>query len=420
MPTIRIPRRNFLKTAGCFVGLPWLETFANISDAKPPLRLAVVFMGNGVNPATWNVSGDSSNLDLSGSLAPLQKYRDRICGFKGLWNPASLDGVGAHYPKMNVLSGLTVKRSTTDIELSTTMDQVIAQQFTGMTPIESLALGIEPPMHRVEEGYTALYSSNISWSRPNRPAPKWIDPQKVLARLMGNSSEQRSFLADRIFTQAKAFQKNISSADRNVINEYTQAAEELQKRLATSNATSLNTAVPSLSPRIGFGDHVDQMFELMSFAFRSDLTRVMTFMMNNDLSGMSFDFLDGVRGGHHSISHHVNNPERLDMYTRVNTYHMEHMAGFLGKLDSIKEADGSLLDNTLVLFCSSLMDGNIHDSRELPILIAGGQNHGIRGNRFFDMSQSENRKLCRLHLAIMDKMGVRLDRFGDASTHLII
>jgi len=440
-----ISRRHFLRGAGVALGLPWLEsmnawgsTVAGKAGAAAatgaPRRFAAVFMGNGVNPHHWGANNGAGGLELMKTLSPLEPVKNKLLVFKGLWNPTTVTGPGGHYPKMNVLSGLTVKQTTTDIQVGTTMDQLMAQEIGKNTPMSSIVLGTEGPNYSTDSGFTSIYSAYISWSSPTTPAPKEIYPQQAFDQLFDDGSQRRrdKGVLDLVLGDANSLRKKVSSRDAHKLEEYFTSVRELEQRIEKAEELSkIETGgqgwQPSVKtptfPRPGAGipvdvqEHLRLQLDIMVLAFQMDRTRIATMMLNNDLSQMNFGFL-GVKGGQHEMSHHANNPERLEMYQKINQYHMQLLCESLQKMDATNEGERTLLDNSMILFCSSLWDGNAHDSKQLPILLAGGGGGTIKGGRMLDYSNDENRKLCRLHLAVMERMGLKTHQFGDAENPL--
>jgi hypothetical protein len=441
-PNDTISRRRFLRGLGIAMSLPWLESLnswgaaaAGVSgQSGAPRRLAVCFMGNGVNPNHWGANNGAAGFELLKSLSPLEALKDKLLVFKGLWNPTTVAGPGGHYPKMNLLSGLTVKQTTTDVQVGTTMDQLVAAETGKHTPMPSIVLGTEGPNYSTDAGYTSIYSAYISWSSPTSPAPKEIYPQQAFDQLFDDGSQRKrdKSVLDLVNDDAKALRTRLSQHDVHKLDEYLTSVRELEQRIERAEEFSkANTAgagwQPTVKaptfPRPAAGipakadEHLRLMFDIMVLAFQMDRTRVATFMLNNDLSNMNFG-LEGVKGGIHELSHHANDPVRLDQYQRVNQHHMELWAEALQKMAGTNEGERTLLDNSMVLFTSSLFDGNAHDSRQLPIVLAGGGGGTIKGGRMLDYSNDENRKLCRLHMALMDRMGLKTDHFGDADKAL--
>jgi hypothetical protein len=437
---MNVSRRKFLRGTGIALGLPWFESIASfgaesVKNNTAPRRMAVCFTGNGVNPNHWGATNGPAGMEFLQSLKPLDSLKDKVNVFKGLWNPTTVQGAGGHYPKMNILSGLKVKQTTTDIEVGTTMDQLVAEHAGKETPISSLVLGTEKPSYSTDSGFTSIYSAYISWSNPTSPAPKEIYPQQAFDQLFDDGSKRArdKSILDLVLGDAGALRTKLSRRDTQKLDEYLTSVRELEQRVeraeklskAETNGKGWQPTVkaPTMQ-RPGPGipreaeEHLRLMFDIMVLAFQMDRTRVATFMMNNDLSGMRFAHLDGISGGIHELSHHANDPHRLEMYQKVNEYQVKLWAEALAKMQATNEGERSLLDNSMIMLTSSLFDGNAHESTQLPVVLAGGGGGTIKGGRYFDYSKDQNRKLCRLHIAMMDRMGVKVDHFGDAENAL--
>ena len=433
-------RRKFLRGTGVALGLPWFESIASfgaesLKNNTAPRRLAVCFTGNGVHPHHWGASLGPGGMELMQSLKPLEALKNQVLVFKGLWNPTTVQGEGGHYPKMNILSGLKVKKTTTDVEVGTTMDQIVAAHTGQHTPLASVVLGTERPSYSTDSGFTSIYSAYISWSTPTTPAPKEIFPQQAFDQLFDDGSKRKrdKSILDLVMDDAKGLRPKLSHRDTQKLDEYLSSVREIEQRVELAEKISkADTAGLGWQPSVktptlkrpGPGipavaeDHLRLMFDIMVLAFQMDRTRVATFMMNNDLSGMRFAGLDGITGGIHELSHHANDEHRLAMYQRVNEYQVKLWAEMLAKMQATNEGERTLLQNSMIMLTSSLMDGNAHDSRQLPVVLAGSGGGTIKGGRFLDYSKDENRKLCRLHIALMDRMGAKTDHFGDADNAL--
>jgi len=435
-------RRRFLRGTGIALGLPWFESVSSFGaeTAKAntaPCRLAVCFTGNGVNPHHWGAKMGANGIEFANSLRSLESIKDKVAVFEGLWNPTTVEGEGGHYPKMNILSGLRVKKTTTDVEVGTTMDQIIAAHVGRETPVPSIVLGTERPSYSTDSGFTSIYSAYISWSTPTTPAPKEIFPQQAFDQLFDDGSKRKrdESILDLVLDDAKGLRSRLSVRDSHKLDEYLSSVREIEKRIEQAEKSSqaetgeqdwhASVKAPTIG-RPGSGipesseDHLRLMFEILLLAFQMDRTRVATFMLNNDLSNMRFPSLDGVSSGIHELSHHAGDETRLAHYQKVNEFQVKLWAEFLQKMAATDEGERSLLDNSMILLTSSLMDGNAHDSTKLPIVLAGGGRGTIKGGQAYDLSNDPNRKLCRLHLALMDRMGVKVDHFGDAENALAI
>ena len=435
-------RRKFLRGTGVALGLPWLESVSVFGAETPkqnvaPRRLGVCFTGNGVNPHHWGAKMGSNGIEFANSLRPLEPIKNQVAVFTGLWNPTTIEGEGGHYPKMNVLCGLRVKKTTTDVEVGTTMDQIVAAHAGRNTPVPSIVLGTERPSYATDSGFTSIYSAYISWSTPTTPAPKEIFPQQAFDQLFDDGSKRKrdKSILDLVLGDAKGLRARLSQRDSQKLDEYLTSVREIELRVEQAEKISqAETGGQGWQPRVqpptlacpeagipaSSEDHLRIMFDILLLAYQMDRTRVATFMLNNDLSNMRFPSLDGVSSGIHELSHHANDETRLAHYQKVNEFQVKLWSEFLQKMAATNEGERSLLDNSMILLTSSLMDGNAHDSRQLPVVLAGGGGGTIKGGQAYDLSADPNRKLCRLHLALMDRMGVRVDRFGDAENALAI
>jgi hypothetical protein len=435
-------RRTFLRGLGVTMALPWMESIPTLVDAaegstknEAPRRLGFVFMGNGVNVDHWGAKQSAAGLELANSLRPLESIKDRITVVQGLGNQTTFRTAEGHYGKMNVLSGLVVKRTTTDVEVGTSVDQLAARVVGRETEIPSLVLGTEGSGGGTEAGYAQLYSSHISWSSPTTPAPKEIYPRLAFDRLFnsGEHNKRNRTILDSVLEEAKSLETRLSLHDRHKLNEYLTSVRELEQRVeqaeklskSDTNGAGWQPSVkeptfprPDAAIPKSVAEHMRLMFDCLVLAFQMNKTRVATLMLNNDLSSMDYGFLDGVRGHSHGLSHHGRDPENKAMYQKMNEFNVGMWADALKKMAATDEGGRSLLDNSMIVLLSSLMDGNAHDSTQLPVVVAGRGGGTIAGNRVLDFTGKENRRLCRLHLSLLDRMGVTEEKFGDAESRL--
>ena len=301
----------------------------------------------------------------------------------------------------------------------------------------SIVLGTERPSYATYSGFTSIYSAYISWSTPTTPAPKEIFPQQAFDQLFDDGSKRKrdKSILDLVLGDAKGLRARLSQRDSQKLDEYLTSVREIELRVEQAEKISQAETggqgwQPSVkTPTLGrheagipasSEDHLRIMFDILLLAYQMDRTRVATFMLNNDLSNMRFPSLDGVSSGIHELSHHANDETRLAHYQKVNEFQVKLWSEFLQKMAATNECERSLLDNSMILLTSSLMDGNAHDSKQLPVVLAGGGGGTIKGGQAYDLSADQNRKLCRIHLALMDRMGVRVDRFGDEENALAI
>jgi hypothetical protein len=321
-----------------------------------------------------------------------------------------------------------------EIRVGTSFDQVIAQQIGHQTTVPSLVLGIEPNELRLEDGLSMIYGSSVSWVSPTKPATKEIYPARAFDQLVGDGKGRqldRSIL-DVVLQEAQALKPRVSTADRKKLDEYLESVRDIEQRLdKAASEERLEGWRPTLrQPNLprpaddipqNVPEHMKLMLDLIVLAFQMDKTRVVTLMLNNDLSQMNFKFIEGVRGALHlDLTHNGRAPELETMYLKTNRFHVEQFAYLVKRLKAIDEGGTSVLDNAIVMFASSLFDGDAHSADQLPIVLAGGAGGALAKGRVLDYLDkgNENRRACSLYLSLMDRMGIRLDRFGDTDRPL--
>lgn len=437
-------RRHFLRGVGVALALPWLESVSAFASAPaqagakatagPPLRLGIVYFSNGVEPAHWWAKGSGASMELGPGLLPMAPHREDMVFVRGLYSQAALASTSPHLGRMNLLSGQPVSLDPDVIRVGTTMDQVIAGAIGDRTSIPSLVLGIEPNELRLEDGLSMVYGSSLSWVSPTRPATKEIYPARAFDRLVGDGTGRvldRSIL-DAVRDDARSLTSRISSDDRHKIGEYFEGIRDIETRIErASKEERLEGWRPTLSqpdmPRPkhelpqDVPAHMKLMLDLVVLAFQMDKTRVATLMLNNDLSQMNFRFVDGVQGALHlDLTHNGRVADKEAMYLKTNQFHLAQFAYLTGRMKSIREGETTLLDNSILMCASSLFDGDLHSAEQLPILLTGKGGGTLKTGRILDyMDKGDaNRKVCSLHLSLMDRMGVSLDGFGDATTRL--
>ncbi len=431
-------RRGFLRgAAGAALTLPWLESLsARAAEAsQPPLRFACLFFSNGVEPAHWWAKGRGKDVQIGPGLAPLQPHREDMVFLRGLFNEQAARHTSVHLGRSpNLLSGAWVSTDQSEIKVGRTMDQVLAQRIGGRTAVPSLVLGIEPTELRLEDGLSMIYGSCISWASSTKPATKEIYPSRVFDLLVdgGRGRQIDRSILDEVLADARGLAPKISAADARKLDEYLESIRDIEQRLARAAADGrLEGARPALAPpefpRPGeqlpqdIPEHMRLMLDLIVLAFQMDKTRIVTCMLNNDLSQMNFGFLEGVRGALHlDLTHNGREPELEAMYLKTNQFHAGQFAYLLSRLKGIQEGDGTLLDHSLLMCCSNLFDGDRHQADHMPILLAGRGGGSLATGRVLDYLDrgDDNRRACSLYLSLMDRLGVRLERFGDADRRL--
>jgi hypothetical protein len=433
-------RRQFLRGTGAALGMPFLSSLASARDGgaqRPPLRTAFLYFPNGVWEKAWVPEKAGADYELSPSLTPLQSVKNDFLVLSGLDKKNSHGGDGHYAKTANFLTGMPVAK-TTGKDISSggvSVDQLIAKRFANQTPIPSLELGTEPVISGIDSnvGYTRLYGSHISWQTATRPMAKEINPRVVYDRLFGqqigaDKDKTQSYrnLLDFVLEDAKSIRKQLGRDDQFKMDEYLDSVRSVEKQIEFASRNPKRTWEPSdsekalanLEPGIPeeFPEHIDLMLDLMILAFQTDSTRVASFMFANDVSGRNFSFLDGVRGSHHELSHHENNKKKIAQYQKINQWHVARFARMLEKMKTVSEGDGTLLDNSMIMFGSSFSDGNRHDPDNLPILLAGRAAGAIQPGRH--IAADGDVPLCNLYQSMLSANGIDLESFGDSDGEL--
>lgn len=415
------------------MALPWLESFAAkaaTTDPVFPKRFGVVFLGNGVNEDHWSSEGSGAAMKLSKTLMPLEPLKHKINVVHGLFNKMST-GLGIHPPQTgSLLTGATLLKGAV-VRSGISVDQMIANRLGQDTLQPSLVLACEQPLTGYHEtNFSLAYSSHISWQSPDSPVPNEVYPSLAFDALFENRGSMLSAsILDRVKERADRLSRKISSSDKSKLDEYMTSVREVEKRVdgmrrakdrADSEAKGKNRPALTMDrPANGLPEdlreHAKLMCDLIAIAFQTDKTRVATLLISRDLSSMYYPFL-GVNQGHHGASHDNNS----DAYERISRFHVEQYAYLLSKLDAMPEGNGTVLDNSCLMFLSNLWIGRQHDNSRLPLVLAGGLGGTLETGRTLDYVKAgdDNRKMCSLYLSLMDRMGIKLDRFGDADKRL--
>jgi hypothetical protein len=430
----RMSRRTVLRGAGVTMALPWLESLPAFADttagAAFPKRFGVLFMGNGVNEDHWGAEGSGAGMTLSKTLAPLEPLKSKLNVVHGLFHKRAT-GQGIHPAQTGcLLSGATIQKGAI-IKAGITVDQMIANHVGQDTGQPSIVLACEQPMTGYHEtNFSMAYSSHISWQSPDSPVPNEVYPSLAWDNLFENRGSLRNMsILDRVKAEAEALTRTIGSSDKAKLDEYLTSVREVEKRVdgmrknkdkAEDLAKQKNRPVFTMDrPANGlpedFREHTRLMCDIIAIAFQTDKTRVATLLLARDLSALYYPFLE-VREGHHAASHNNNS----DGYERIARFHLSQFAYLASKLDSMPEGNGTVLDNTCLMFLSNMWIGRKHDNTRLPLVLAGGLGGTLATGRTLDYTKAadENRKMSSLYLSLMDRMGVKLDRFGDADARL--
>lgn len=430
--TPRFNRRHFLKGLGVCLALPWMESLAwaaEVDKNLPPKRFASLIFANGVNEAHWWAKGTGAGMELSKTLTPLAAHKEKLLFLENLH--IFDNTIGVHTPYFtNFLAGEVIGNGSIPL-LAESLDQYLGRTVGQATPVPSLVLGIEPPSVGLAGGKPSIYNSTMSWSARTNPIPPEIYPRQTFDRLFDVKGliRERSVL-DFVYKQANGMKRQLSLRDRDKLDQYLTSVREIEKRIQRATAEKrLEGWVPTLEkPNIdrpeqelpqNVSEHMKLMMDLMVLAFQMDKTRVATLMFQRDITGLTFAFLDGVSNtGMHTISHHRKVPGTLKEYQIINQFHSEMFAYFLDKMDAVDEGNGSLLDNSMILYGSTMTDGDVHDANKLPLILAGGKNCGIKSGRVQSYESLEDRRLCNLHLDILNRMGLADEKFGNSHYRL--
>ncbi len=430
----RISRRAILRGAGCSMALPWLASLDAFADTPPmsafPKRFGVVFLGCGINEDHWSAKGTGAAMKLSKTLQPLEPLKQKINVIDGLYVKA-LTGQGIHPAQTgSLLSGAHISKGAI-IHSGISVDQMIANRVSDDTPQSSIVLACDQPMTGYHESnFSLAYSSHLSWQSPDSPVPVEVYPSLAWDNLFDNRGSLLNIsILDRVKGQAENLCQKISSSDKSKLDEYLTSVREVEKRVegmrkskdnADDQAKAKNTVATTMDrPANGLPedlrDHARLMCDIIAIAFQTNKTRVASLILSRDLSAMYYPFLE-VKEGHHAASHDNNS----DGYERIARFHVSQYAYLASKLDSMKEGEGTVLDNSCLMFLSNLWIGRKHDNFRLPLVLAGGLGGTLETGRTLDYLDAgeDKRKMCSLYLSLMDRFGIKLDQFGDAQTRL--
>jgi len=440
LPTTRpISRRTMLRGLGVSMALPWMESLTSLGApavagaqaAAPPLRLAVLFSGNGFHGKEWWARGEGAGMELGKVLEPLAAHREKMLFIRGLYNAEARKGNIHSSQTGNLLSGAPLA-SGGEIRSGTSVDQLLAQTHGRGTKVPSLVLGCEKSNPSVHKNYSMLYSSHISWSSPTTPTPLEIHPALAFDRLFKEGADRGdASVLDAVSDDASDLRRRIGAADRRRLDEYLAGVRDVERRIAESGRRGeLQGWKPTLErpdmPRPPEGvpqdvaEHMRLMCDILVLGFQTDTTRIATLKLNNDHSSLRFPNLprsdDPSKGIDYSIHHLLSHSDNAD-WLRVNQFFVEQVAYLARRLDAIDEGGRSALDNSMVMYCSSMMTGS-HDNSQLPVVLLGRAGGSIKSGRVLDYSGKPDRQLCRLYLSMLDKMGLPQKSFGDATAPL--
>ena len=436
-----LDRRFFLRGVGTALALPILDAMtpafaaASKTAGAPPMRMAFLYVPNGIIMKDWTPKGDGRNFEFSRTLKPLEQFREKLLVMSGLdhYTGNSLgDGAGDHARAGSTwLTGVHPKKTEgADIRVGISADQIAAKELGKQTVLPSLELGLEDGrlVGGCDSGYSCAYSNTISWSSPTTPLPNESNPRAVFERLFGDGEttdpvaraaqmrQDRSIL-DFVRADTARLSNTLGTSDRRKLTEYLDSIREIEQRIekAEKNETA-SQALPALDRPAGipptFEEHADLMFDLMTIAFQADLTRVISLMMGREGGNRTYRSI-GVPDAHHGLSHHFNDDAKIARLQKIDQHHIEVTARLLAKLEAAKESNGSLLDNSFIVYGSSLSDGNRHEHVDLPALVAGGARGKLKGGRH--LRYKKGTPMTNLFLSMLDMAGVQPEKIGDST-----
>lgn len=432
-----VERRTFLRGLGTAVALPFLDAMvpAFASTTKSPVRMGFVYVPNGMDFRNYQLDYEGPLTTLSRTLKPLEPFKDQITVLGNLTHNggrALLDGAGDHGRCCgSYLTGVQPKKSAVEIKCGVSMDQLVANEIGKQTRFPSLELGMEDARQAgdCDSGYSCAYTNNLAWKSETQPLPPILDPRTLFERLFGadagltpearaQRNRFRRSVLDFVADDTRKLESNLGPTDKRKLDEYLTSIREVERMI--SRAEKDNAQIdPHMEKPYGipanFAEHFKLMTDMLTIALQADLSRVFSFLVTREGSSRSYREI-GIPDGHHPLTHHRNDPALMEKVSQINTYHVQQFAGWVEKLKSIKEGDGTLLDNSMIIYGAGLTDGNRHNHEDLPTILAGrGGNYFKPGRRIVFRKETP---MTNLHLTMMDRMGVHMEHFGDSTGRL--
>ena len=431
-----LSRRTFIRGAGVTLALPFLESMVpaqtplKSTAAVPKTRLGCFYVPHGATMYKWTPATEGRNFEMSETLTPLEKYRKQLTVISNLCHKSATGAdAGAEHARSAALflSGASPQKNA--VRVGQTVDQIAAAAIGQDTPLPSIELAIEDVSLSCGAGYGCAYFNTIAWRTPTVPLPMENSPQVVFEKLFGDGGtaeqrlqrkrEDRSIL-DSIRQQTGDLMRELPSTDRTRLDGYMEDIREIERRIKTAEAqagTNQNVPDAPVGTPETFDVHIKLMYDLLAIAYKSEITRVATLMYAKDLSPATFPE-SGNRGAFHGASHHANVKANMDNFAVINKYHVAMLAYFIDKLATTNDGDGTLLDHSMILYGSSMSNGNQHDHDPLPIVLLGGAGGNLEGNRH--IVTPKQTPMANLLLGMLDKVGVKKDTFGDSTGVLTI
>jgi hypothetical protein len=429
-----LPRRTFLKGIQATLALPLLDamipaaTALAQTPAKAVRRLGYVFVPMGCDHGRWTPEGQGALGQLTPCLSPLEPLKDQLTVVTNMELQNSYPGTHDTSNSGFLSAAFAKHTESSDYRLGTTADQLAAQQIGGDAPLRSLELSMDlnPLAGVCNNGYACVYQNSLSWSSPTTPLPSEAHPRLVFERLFGEGGtpaqrrvalRDRASLLDSFSDDIARLKGTVGVGDRARVDQYLDSIREVERQIQQAEVGASKNPMPDLDRPVGvpemFADHAKLLFDLQLLAFQGDITRVVTFQLTRELSNRTYPEI-GVPDPHHPTSHHGNDPEKVLKIAKINTFHVSLWSDFLQRLKATPEGDGNLLDNTVYMYGSGMGNPSLHDHVNLPILVAGGAATGMKGGQH--IRYHEGTPLANLHLTLLDRVGVRLDTFGDSDS----
>ena len=428
-----VARRTFLKGVGASLALPLLDamipaaTAASKTAATPVRRLGYVFMPMGCDQSRWTPRSEGNLDKLSPILDSLASVKDQTAIFTNMQLKPAYPGSHATSNSSFLSAAKAKVTESSDYYLGTTADQLAAQQIGQQTQLPSLELAMDllQVVGQCDNGYACVYQNNLSWSSPTTPLPAEAHPRIVFESLFGEGGtpeerqaalRKRASLLDSIIGDMKRLKRGLGVNDRSRVSDYLDSIREVERRIQKAETDTKDKPMPDLDRPMGvpaaYADHARLMFDLQLLAYQGDITRITTFQIARETSNRSYPEI-GISDPHHPLSHHGDNPEKIEKMSKINAFHVSLFAEYLERLKNTPEGNGSLLDNVLLLYGSGIGNPNVHNHSNLPIIVAGGAAGGMKGNRHIRYEKPT--PLANLHLSLLDKVGVKIDQFGDST-----
>lgn len=434
-----LPRRTFLQGVGVTLALPFLDSMTPALTAvtKPPVRLGFVYVPNGIIADKWTPKTEGANFEFMSTMKPLEAFREHVLVLSGLaqvQGRALGDGAGDHARAgATWLTGVHPKKTEgSNIQAGISADQIAAKELGKQTILGSLELGVESNQLAggCDSGYSCAYTNTFSWRGANTPLPVEIHPRAVFERLFGDGEstdpkarlaqlhKQRSIL-DYVNGSIKRLGATLGKDDQRKLTEYTEAIRDIERRIQKAEQQNATVKMPVMARPTSipeeFEDHVKMIMDLEVLAFQTDMTRVVSLMMAREGSNRPYRSI-GVSDGHHNMTHHQNDPDKIAKTVKINEIHVKMFAYLLERMKATPDAEGTLLDNSMIMYGSSISDGNLHTHHDLPIVVAGGATGQVKGNRH--IIYPKETPLNNLLVTMLEKAGVPGEKFGDSTGKL--